>query len=122
MPSSITVNKLDLILKIQEERDKHEALYNEAVKVYKKRFVQEAEKFARDAVDRMENGLHFVDFVWLPVPEKHTEDFDRAIEMLQWEVNDTVKLSENDFTTLVLNQWGWARSFASNTSSYIPGA
>jgi hypothetical protein len=54
-------------------------------------------------------------------PEEHTEDFDRAIEMLQWEVGDEVTLSEHDFATLVQNQWGWARSFASNTTSYVGG-
>ncbi len=118
MPDYIKVNKADLVAKITEERDKHKALYDEAVVVYKTRFVREAERFARDAVDRANDGLVFVQFTWLPVPEEHTEDFDRAIEMLAWEVEDEVTLSEHDFATLVQNQWGWARAFASNTTSY----
>jgi hypothetical protein len=118
MPENITVNKLDLILKIQAERDKHKALYDEAVIVYKQEFTMAARKFADEAVARAGRGQGFVQFGWLPVPEEHTEDFDRAIEMLQWEVNDEVVLSEHDFATLVQNQWGWARAFASNTASY----
>lgn len=121
MPASIKVNKVNLISKITEERDKHAALYVEAVETYKKRFVAEAERFARDTIDRVANGIHFVNFAWLPVPEEHTEDFNRAIEMLQWEIADEVTLSEYDFQTLVQNQWGWAKSFASNTTSYTTG-
>jgi hypothetical protein len=121
MPASITVNKLDLIMKIQEERDKHKAIYDEAVGVYRARFIEEATRFAEDSLVKAARGEKFAQFMWLPVPEEHTEDFDRAIEMLRWEVAEEVTLSEHDFATLVQNQWGWAKSFASNTTSYTPG-
>jgi hypothetical protein len=56
MPASITVNKMDLILKIQEERDKHKALYDAAVVTYTERFVAEAQRYAEEAVRRAERG------------------------------------------------------------------
>jgi len=122
MPENITVNKAALIAKITEERDQHKALYDKAVIAYTAQFVEAAQRFAEEAVERAKSGRVFANFTWLPVPEEHTEDFDRAIEMLQWEVGDEVTLSEHDFATLVQNQWGWARSFTANSISYTTGA
>jgi hypothetical protein len=118
MPSSIKVNKADLIAKIIEERAKHKDIYDEAVIAYTEQFVANAKKFAEDAVARAATGKGFVQMQWLPVPEEHTDDFDRAIEMLQWEVEDEVTLDETDFTQLVQNKWHWARAFATSTMSY----
>jgi hypothetical protein len=114
----IRVDKADLIVKIREERAKHKALYDEAVIAYTEKFVEAAQKFAEESVNRARRGEGFVQFGWLPVPEEHTEDFDRALQMLDWELGDAVDLDEADFATLVQNQWGWARAFASNTTSY----
>lgn len=121
MPDYIKVNKDALIVKITEERDKHKAIYDEAVVAYRAAFIEEAQAYAEEALERAATHRAFVHFTWLPVPEEHTEDFDRAIEMLEWEVGDEVTLSEHDFATLVQNQWGWARAFASNTTSYTTG-
>ncbi len=121
MPENITVNKAALIAKITEERDQHKALYDKAVIAYTAQFVEAAQRFAEESVKRARKGEGFVQFGWLPVPEEHTEDFDRALQMLEWEIGDEVVLSEHDFATLVQNQWGWARSFLSNTTSYTSG-
>ena len=115
---SVTVNKADLIAKITEERDKHKALYDEAVIVYTERFVAEAQRYAEEAIKRAARKQGFRQYTWLPVPEEHTEDFDRALQMLEWELSDTVTLDESDFRTLVQNQWGWMRNFTANTTSY----
>lgn len=115
---TVKVNKAQLIAKITEERDKHKALYDEAVEVYKERFVAEAQRYAEEAVKRAARGKAFTMFNWLPVPEEHTEDFDRALQMLEWELGDEVVLDESDFRTLVQNQWGWMRNFTASTMSY----
>ncbi len=111
---NITVKKDELITKLKTNRDEHEALYDEAVEVYRRRVVEEAEKLLADA-KRGDNIRHA--FV-LPVPEQHLEDFDRALEMLEWEIDDYVELTEREFAELVQNEWGWARSFTTNTMSY----
>ena len=55
----------------------------------------------------------------LPRPEVHTEDYDRAISMIEWHIGDTVELEEYQFAELVMDQWNWNKSFFSNTTSYI---
>lgn len=118
---NITVNKADLIAKLRTNRDEHKAIYDEAVSVYKERFIREAEKFLMESLEYAKRGEPFKQMVWLPVPEEHTADFDRALEMLEWEVDDEVELSEYEFSQLVQNEWGWAKNFASNTTSYTAG-
>jgi hypothetical protein len=55
----------------------------------------------------------------LPIPEEHTRDFDRVIEMMEWTLNDEVELHESEFDQYVRNEWNWARSFLANTGSYL---
>ena len=117
--NTITVDKDELRLALIKNREDHKAIYDKAVIAYKEKFVKEAQRFAEDAVRRAQGGrIDFALFRGLPVPEEHTEDFDRAIQMLEWEINDTVELEETDFRQYVQNNWRWAASFASNTSSY----
>lgn len=115
---NITVDKADLIAKITANRDEHKALYDEAVIVYRQRAISEIEKVLAEAKrgDKIRHAFA------MPVPEEHTEDFDRALEMLEWDQGDTVELSEYEFQNLVQNEWGWAKNFASNTTSYTAGA
>ena len=118
--NTITVDKDELRLTLIKNRDEHKAIYDKAVIAYKEKFVRAAKRFAEDAVERAATGnFVFAQFGWLPVPEEHTEDFDRAIQMLEWEIGDTVELEETDFRQYVQNNWRWAASFASNSTSYI---
>lgn len=118
---NITVDKANLLSTLRANRDAHHAEYEEAVEVYKRRFVVEAQHFADDAINRSKAGIPFDAFMWLPVPEEHTDDYDRVIALMEWELADTVELSESDFRCYVLNEWGWMSSFTANTRSYTGG-
>ena len=113
----IKVNKADLIAKIKANREEHKDLYEKAVTVYRERAITEIDRMAEEARRGDKIRHAFV----LPVPEQHLEDFDRALEMLQWSLDDEVVLQEYEFTQLVQNEWGWARNFAANTTSYSRG-
>lgn len=112
-----TVDKAKLITKLKKNRKKHLGIYEEAVRVYRKRMIAELEQSLRDA----KNGGAIRRSVSLPLPENHTEDFDAAIDMLEWNVADQVELTERVFRQLVRNEWGWLQSFESNTSIYAAG-
>jgi hypothetical protein len=118
---NITVRKDALLEQLRANRAAHRAEYDRAVEIYKLRFVEEATRFAEEAVRCAAAGIWFKDFVWLPVPEEHTDDYDRVISLMEWEIADEVELSESDFRCYVLNEWGWMSSFASNTRSYTGG-
>ena len=39
--------------------------------------------------------------------------------MLEWHQGETIELDQDQFSELVLDQWGWHKSFFSNTASYV---
>jgi hypothetical protein len=57
-------------------------------------------------------------FVQLPMPEDHSRDYERVIEMLEWSQDETLELDESEFSTYVLDQWGWQEGFAQTYAMY----
>jgi hypothetical protein len=111
---SITVNKTDLIKRLQENRAEHHGLFLEAQQVYREQMIHELDRALAEARE----GGKIRRLFSMPVPEDHTDDFDTAVRMLEWHQGDTVTLSQYEFTEYVENKWGWRASFAANTESY----
>lgn len=113
----ITVDKASLIAKLQANRDEHRSMFIKAQEKYREAMIAELDRALQEARD----GRPIVRAFHLPVPEDHTDEFNTAIEMLQWEKNQAVKLDQADFRRFVQNRWEWAASFAANTGSYLAG-
>lgn len=114
----ITVSKPDLLAKLNENRDKHKALYEEASTAYRGKVVEAL----RERADGIEGGDEIDLYFDLPKPEDHTAEYDEAIESLRWHQGDEVDLSRSEFQQWVLDKWTWARSFSANTMSYTASA
>ena len=111
---TITVPKDDLIRTLRENRDAHLEIFEKAQVVYREQMIAELDR----ALEEAKNGGKIRRGFSLPVPEDHTEDFDTAIQMLEWDKNNTVVLSTREFRMYVQNEWGWQAAFAANTMSY----
>jgi hypothetical protein len=111
----IRVNKAALIDTLRANRSEHQDLFDQATVVYKARAEQELQRRLDDI--RAGNKINLI--ISLPVPENHTEDYDRIIQMLEMSLDEEIMLSEADAAVYVLNQWGWMRSFTTNTTSYL---
>jgi hypothetical protein len=96
-------------------RTKHHAAFVKACEVFREKAIAELNAMT-DAVARGDIRRLYVS---LPVPEEHTADYDRAIQMLNLHLGDTVELSEEAFTRLVQDEWGWRNAFLLNTASYL---
>src|SRR4051812_3191998 len=111
----ITVEKAALIEKIQANRDEHRSMFIKAQERYRDAMIVELDRALQEARDGRKIRRAFT----LPVPEDHTEEFNTAIEMLQWEEGNSVVLDHRDFQRYVQNRWEWAASFAASTASYL---
>ena len=58
----------------------------------------------------------------LPLPENHTRDYERVIQMLERSLDETVSLSETDFRAYVQDDWDWKRAFLTSSAQYSPDA
>lgn len=114
---TITVLKSNLIETLRQNRDEHKVIVEKAQAVYREKMIEEMERMLAEA----KAGRPIRRAFSLPVPEDHTEDFDRALQMLDWELGHHIELDEVQFAQYVQNEWGWARSFHANTGSYLAG-
>jgi hypothetical protein len=111
----ITVDKADLIAKIQANRDEHRSMFIKAQERYREAMIAELDR----ALEEAREGKKIRRSFSLPVPEDHTDEFNTAIEMLEWDQRDSVELDHRDFARFVQNRWEWQASFAANTQSYL---
>lgn len=117
----VSISRDELLAKLRENRTKHVETYEAAMEVYRLRLVTEFEaRLAQlDLSDTPELIAAVETYVKLPKPEVHADDYDRAISMVNWHQGDTIELEEHQFAELVMDQWGWHKSFISNTTSYV---
>lgn len=114
---AITVEKAKLIDALESNLAVHLGKYDVAMERYQER----VRAWFEANMDRIMKG----DFANVqrtcpyPVPEKHDDDYRRALDMLAWDLGDTYELTEVDFDQYINDEWGWARTFAANTGSYL---
>lgn len=112
---TIRVRKDRLLTQLQVNRDQHRQQFEQAQEVFRRRVIEELDLRLEQA--RQGRQINLV--IALPQPLDYTVDYDRAIQMIEWSLGDEVELGEDDFRQYVLNDWGWARTFAANTTSYL---
>lgn len=112
---NITVNKSALLDKLRENRDDHVGLFLKAQEAYRKKLIEVLDdRLAQARADRKVST-----YIAMPEPVDYTEEFEKAIAMVEWAEGDTIDLSEKDFSRYVLNKWEWAAAFATNTTAYL---
>lgn len=110
-----TVDKHKLLATLGANREAHAAAYQEAMVKYREKSIE----FFELAMEKIRSGGEVERTLRLPMPEEHTDDFDRVIEGLTWQDSDMVELTEGEFEELVRNRWGWHKTFVQNTTSYL---
>lgn len=114
---SVIVQVTDLIEIVQENRDAHKDIYEEALAGFR----LEATHALNDRIDAIVSrkivDLHFT----MPVPTDHREDYDRVLKMLVLtkDAGETyITLDENDQERFVMDNWGWKKTFEQTSVFY----
>lgn len=109
---TIKVDKNKLIEKIKENKKAHIEAYEKALVAYK----AEALKQLSSLIKRAEEGdtklsLH------LTTPINNADNYDKIVEMFEWEIEDFVELEQQEFNEYVQDETDFAlRARASNTA------
>lgn len=112
---TVTVSKSALRAKIEENRSLHRKIFEEALDGWKKEVLAEVGRLYDSAKS---GAFPKTVMVHLPRPDDHTKDFDRALQMIDMEIDTEVILSQGDFANLVQNQWDWMDMFLARNSRY----
>ena len=118
--SAVTVKVVDLIEIVTENRDLHRDAYEEALAGFR----LAANRVLNERIDQIAQRLVVGLTFRLPIPEDHTNDYDRVIQMLGMTKEageETIVLDQHEQEMYVMDQWGWKTAFA-DTSTFYAGA
>lgn len=112
---TVTVNRDDFITRVQVNRDNHRTVFEKALEGYQSRLVAELNRRLRD----LKRGRHIDQYIGLPEPEDHTDDYNRILTMAEMSIDETFHLTEEEFAMYVMDQWRWKQSFTESTHRYL---
>lgn len=108
---TIKVVKANLIEKIKENKENHVKEFAEAKHAYR----EEALRQLRTQLERVEEGALDAKLD-LVTPIDNSENYDKVIEMFDWEVEDVVELEQDEFKEYIQDKTDFAvRAKMSNT-------
>lgn len=108
---TIKVKKGDLIAKIKENKENHIKEYEKAIHAYR----EEALRQLRTQIKSVENGALNAKLN-LITPIDNSDNYDKIIEMFEWEVENEVELEQDEFQEYVQDTTDFAvKARMSNT-------
>jgi len=111
---TIKVKKQELIKKIKENKEKHIEEYAKAVVAYK----EEALRQLNILIDKANTGNLKLNLK-LVTPVNNSDNYDKIIEMFEWEVEDEVQLSQSEFNEYVQDETDFAMTAKMSNSTYL---
>ena len=54
----------------------------------------------------------------LPKPRTYAKEYETAIAMLEWTVDDVIELDSSQFQNFVLDDWSWKKQFSDSNTLY----
>lgn len=118
---NVTIEKARLLETLKANRETHNADFDLAWDAFKAK-AEHNFKQRLDWLKTLEKGAKVDLYVHMDVPENHDEDYERAIEMLDWEVGDQVELTESEFRMYVQDNWSWKGKFSAENAYYTGSA
>jgi hypothetical protein len=110
----ISIEKNKLIEKIKENRDIHIKEYDEAVIAYKKEAEVQLKRITKELKDG--NLKLKLDLV---TPVNRSADYNKVIEMFEWEIADIVKLTQKEFNEYIHDETSDAIYTRSLNNTYL---
>lgn len=137
---TVKVDTFKLLTALKENKEKHVKEYEEAVLGYKEvaKARLEAElgkaelklqrnfqllnaKIDQFEVEDQNDTVVLLEHVMfsMKVPQNHEKAYEVAIQMAEWEVGNTVELTQSQFQCFVLDDWDWKNEFEAVTKRYL---
>ena len=109
------INKLELVRRVQANRDAHRDVYERAIDGYNKA----AASFFAEQLSNAKQGKPFMNHFAEPIPVDHTDDYDVVLDGWQMTEDDEIELTVGEFRQYVRDEWGWKKEFIATSSNYL---
>lgn len=113
---NITVEKARLLEALKNNKKTHVDDFNLAWEGFMKQAQMNVEELLK-ALKKAPRGQAPQLYIGLEAPRNHEHDYQRAIEMCDWETGDQIDLTEEEFQQFVQDDWNWKHQF--NTSNQL---
>lgn len=111
---TIRVNRASLIEKIKENKAAHIKAYEKAVVAYKEEALRQLSILTEKANSGdVRLSLNLVS------PVNYAENYDKVVQMFEWEVDDIVELEQQEFNKYVLDETSFALQAKMSNSAYL---
>lgn len=114
----IIMDKQTLIKILEENRDKHRTVFEDALEGY----AAEASRVLNEHLTAIQRGKTPNIQIILDRPEDHTKDYDRVIAMLKHHLGDTFEVDEQSYKQYVDDDWSWKRQWIDTSNHYAAGS
>jgi hypothetical protein len=112
--SHVTVEKAKLLEAMKKNLLTHRAAFLEAQEGYREQVIKELDKALKDARE----GKTFRTYIELEAPTDHSSEYETIISMLEWSVDGTISVSQQQFNQFVLDKWVWSQQFTGTNARY----
>ena len=106
---SIKVNRLVLLDKLKENLLIHTNELIESNLDYRKAIIQ----FSNNLITALTNDDKVEPYFKIQPPLDHTKEYQEAIDMLEYSVDEVIELGEELFKAYIKNEWSWSEGFNS---------
>lgn len=115
--NNVKIDKNELLAIVKSNKETHIAQYAESVDDFKKVVLKLATtnlKLAKSGDLKSISQIRPIP----AAPTNYAHDYERALRMLQLSVEDVIDIESAVFNQLVLDEWGWKKTFIMASSSY----
>ncbi len=112
---TVKVKKARLLNKLHENRKAHREKFLKAQDGFRQEVVEQLDVALRDA----RNGKKYTTVFALPAPVDQTPEYDTAIEMLDWLVDDEIELTQQAFRQYIFDDWSWSQNWLHSNACYM---
>lgn len=112
--TDVNVKTAELLGTLKKNRETHRTIFLEAQAGYRAQVILELDAMAAEA----RGNKRIRRAVTLVEPVDQTREYDRAIRMLEMAVDDTLRISAEDFQCYVMDEWRWKSNFTASNSHY----
>lgn len=111
----VIVLKADLVKYLKENAEEHRQQFLEAQDGWREYIIKQLDERLEDARSGRKVNHSFN----IPSPEDHSVDYQRVIKMVEMSIEDTLKISENEFAKYVMDDWDWKVQWSGSNTMYM---
>jgi len=114
--NGVKLTKGELLENVKANLDKHNVDVAEALSLRRETIAKSFEKQLKE----IEFDVDFQpkEHLSFPMPKDHSEDYKKAIRMIEMTTDEVIELTESQFDKLVMDNWGWKSDLIATSSVY----